>query len=183
MFMNRILGVIFCASLLLITVPVQAQVGDGNINFADRKAVIINNSPYVKLEGFAFKNEYRDRRFRLVTDLGWRNTGDKPIVAFEVVTMRYDPFNRPLSGGGRWLVPGTNSGNWAPLAPGASSKDGLIGFDSENVYTAVAFVRAVRLSDGTVWYFNEAQVRSEITKALPTLKEVGDINPAVAKKE
>jgi hypothetical protein len=41
----------------------------------------------------------------------WKNVADQPIVAFEIVILKYDPFDRRLIGG-RWTVTGRNSADW-----------------------------------------------------------------------
>lgn len=157
--------------------PAFAQ--SGGTNFAGRKPVIINNAAeYLTLSDFSFENTYRDRSTRFVRELKWSNTGSTPIIAFEVVMLFYDPFNRPISGsGGRWLVPGHNSADWSPLAPGQSDSDGLIGIREENAYFGVAYVRAIRFDDGTVWTSNQSEVERAIRAELPQLREVGELDP------
>jgi hypothetical protein len=91
---------------VLVIIPMaQAQMKN---NFVDRKTVVINNAPFLELSGFSFQNEYKDRRSGLNTNLAWKNIGKEPITVFEVVILRYDPFNRPIGGGGRWLITGNN---------------------------------------------------------------------------
>lgn len=140
--------VVLCA-LLFSTSQVGAQVD--RMNFKDRQAVIIDTAPgMVELSAFSFRNEFANSRFRLSTDLEWTNTSEKPITAFEIVVLRYDPFNRPIRSGGRWLITGKNSGDWSPLMPKEKSGDGLNAFNNEPVLTSIAYVRAIRFSDGNV---------------------------------
>lgn len=148
-------------------------------NFAGRKPVIINNaSEYLTLSGFTFENTYRDRSNRFVRNLRWTNSGAKPIIAFEVVMLFYDPFNRQISGsGGRWLVPGHNSANWSALTPGESDSDGLISLRDEDAFFGVAYVRAIRFDDGTVWTSNQTEVERSIRAELPQLREIGELEP------
>lgn len=174
----RLIVFLFC---LAITFSAAAQTD--RANFAGRKAVVINNAPFIELSGFSFENQYRDRRMRLITDLSWKNTGGKPITAFEVVILRYDPFNRPIRSGGSWMITGRDSANWTPLAPGATASDGLIAFNDEPVFTSIVFVRRARLEDGTVWAFNAQEVEKQIKQSLPEIKEFLDLettgrNPA-----
>lgn len=150
------------------------------MNFTDRKAIVISTAPEaVELSGFTFANTYVRSDFRLQRSLAWKNVGSKPITAFEVVTLYYDPFNRQVPGaGGRWQIPGHNSANYAPLAPGESDSDGTTSlFGSEYAYTGVVYVRAVRFADGTVWYAKEADVLQKIKAAIPQLTEVGALIP------
>ncbi|MAC89380.1 hypothetical protein [Maricaulis sp.] len=149
------------------------------LNYADRQAHLINNSPFIELFEFSFANEYRNRDYRLVTHLSWRNVGDSPITAFEVVIAYFDPFNRPVMSGGRWLIPGNNSGNWAPLEPGAESADGLIGHRAQDVFTAFVYVRAIRLENGTVWTFDEDEIRATIQQRLPEVRSFENVSPAL----
>jgi len=179
-----------CAATLIIALftatPNVAAAQAEKMNFRDRQAVVIDNaSQLVTLSGFRFQNEYSQSRIRLHTDLSWKNTSSKAITAFEVVILRYDPFNRPLYGGGRWLVTGHNSGDWTPLSPGQSSNDGLLGFDDEPVLTSVVYVRAIRFEDGSVWNFDPKSVEKAIHDKLPILKDIGNVNPPIdeAKKK
>ncbi|MBU4137994.1 MAG: hypothetical protein KJ690_16445 [Alphaproteobacteria bacterium] len=162
---------------MAIHTPAMAQLTGSN--FAGRKPVIINNAAdYLTLSDFTFENTYRDRSTRFIRDLKWANTGSKPIIAFEVVMLFYDPFNRPIAGaGGRWLVPGHNSANWSALAPGQTDGDGLIGLRDQNAFFGIAYVRAIRFDDGTVWTSNQAEVERSIRAELPQLREIGELEP------
>lgn len=161
-----------------------AQDMQTKMNFASRQAEVINNAPQlIELSGFKYSNVYRNSSFRLTTDLAWTNRSSQPVLAFEVVILRYDPFNRPISGGGTWMINGKNSGDWSPLQPGEKSADGLIGYDSQPVMTSVAYVRAVRLADGTVWTANIPEVSKLIQSKLPQLHELGEINPKLEPKK
>jgi hypothetical protein len=147
-------------------------------NFADRKPILINNAaPALTLSDFKFGNEYYNRDNRLITRLSWSNSGDKSITAFEIVLLYFDPFNREMTNGGRWLITGHDSANWAPLKPGESGADGTIDFRQENAYSAVAYVRAIRFEDGVVWYSNQADVEAKIRAAIPQLKELKSLDP------
>lgn len=167
--------------LLALSSPAQAQ---SDNNFADRSAVIINNAPgQIDLFGFSFKNEYRSSSERLITNLSWKNAGSKAITAFEVVALYFDPFNRSMSIGGRWLVTGHDSANWAPLQPGESGSDGLIGFDDSPAFTAIVYVRAIRFADGTVWYSNQTEIEQKVKASIPELKDLGALDPGPKKSE
>src|ERR1043166_3180251 len=119
-------------------------------NFPSRKALIVNTCPHVELSDFAYRNYYADRSTRFAQDLKWKNIGSQPLTAFEVVILKYDPFNRRLIGS-RWTVTGKNSADWSPLQPGEASADGTRSYGDEEVFTAIAYVRAARLEDGTIW--------------------------------
>lgn len=154
------------------------------INFAERKAVIISQPGIgIALQDFSFGNSYETSSFRLTTNLGWKNVSKEPITAFEVVILRYDPFNRPMFSGGRWLVTGRNSGDWSELQPGETSSDGLVGYEDEPVFTSVVYVRAIRYSDGTVWSADIPKIEAAIRVQLPVLKQLGDVSPAPEKKK
>lgn len=43
--------------------------------------------------------------------------------------------------------------------------------------TAVAYVRAVRLADGTVWRANEAELLQKLRQVAPGIKEYGSVRP------
>lgn len=166
-----LVGFVLSACVLL---QVSAQSFESN--FPDRRAFIVNSAPQVELSGFGYENAYRDRRTRFQTSMKWKNVGNQPITAFEIVILKYDAFNRRLVGE-RWTVTGQNSANWTPLQPGASSADGTIGFGEEHVFTAIAYVRAVRLADGTVWEVNPTQLLTDLRKAVPGFKDFGRLEP------
>lgn len=156
-----------------------AAAADAQMNFQDKKEHVLNANPYIELSGFTTNNVYSRSDFRLTTNLRWKNIGQKPISAFELTVLYFDPFNKQLSAGGRWLVTGKSSGNWGALNPGEGASDGLIGFTTQPVMTAFAFVRRVRLTDGSVWEADEARMRAELKSRLPTLKEVNfDVRPS-----
>jgi hypothetical protein len=149
-----------------------------NENFSSHKAITINNATQsITLSDFNFGNKYYQSSTRLFTNLRWTNSGAKGITAFEVVILYFDPFNQPIGAGGRWMIPGHDSANWAPLQPGQSDSDGLIGFSDEKVYTAIAYVRAIRFEDGTVWYSNQTDVAARVRAAIPTLSELPSLDP------
>jgi hypothetical protein len=150
------------------------------VSFPDRKAVIINNCPLVELSNFKFENRHQRYRTRQVTDLSWKNASEKSIIAFEVVLLEFDPFNRRIDGG-RIMITGRNSGDWRPLEPGQQSSDGFIDYREREVLTSIVYVRAVRLSDGSVWFADISNVNAQIKSALPELTELGDVDPAPRK--
>ena len=168
----------YAVALLFVMSEVAAQAGE--LNFRDRQAMVINNAAsYLELSHFHFQNEVGERRDQLTENLSWKNVSQKAITAMEVVILEYDPFNRPMAGGGRWLITGHNSGDWTPLMPGETSSDGLISDDVEPVFTAIAYVRAIRFQDGSVWTADISQVQKDIRQKLPVLRDLGDVNPSI----
>ncbi len=152
------------------------SVPESDSNYPDRKALIVNNCPYVKLSDFSFSNQYSDGETRFDQDLKWQNIGKQALVAFEIVILKYDAFNQRLIGS-EWTVTGTDSANWKPLDPGQSSSDGSRDLGEEQVYTAIAYVRIARLKDGTIWRANDAQLLPQFYKAAPDIEEFGDVKP------
>jgi len=167
---------------VMLTLTGSALAQTDKLNFPNRQAVIINNAnSYVDLTSFGFENRYSQSTFRLITNLAWKNVSTKPITAFEVVVLKYDPFNRPIFGGGQWMITGHNSGDWTPLMPGQSSNDGLVGYESEPVLTSVVYVRAIRFQDGNVWSADLPAVEKAIRQKLPVLKDLGEVSPSAKK--
>lgn len=164
------------ATLLMALCSASVRAQGFDANFPDRKALIVNICPHVELSGFSFQNRYVDRQIRFETNMAWTNIGSQPLVAFEIVILKYDAFNRRLVGE-RWTVTGTNSANWKPLWPTNSSQDGTISYGSEEVFTAIAYVRTARLDDGTVWEVNDSQLLSELRRVVPGLKDFGEVKP------
>jgi hypothetical protein len=161
----------FLLSLAALS-PVAAQ----DANFPDRKAVILNTCPHVELSSFSFANRYADRRTRFEQNLSWKNLGPQVLTAFEIVVLKYDAFDQRVIGT-RWTVTGKNSADWRPLAIGDSGSDGTIGYGTEEVFTAIAYVRAARLADGTVWRANEVEVLNSLRKVAPSIKDFGSVKP------
>ena len=149
-----------------------------NYNFPNRKAIMLDTCPFVKLTEFRWDN-FTDKRtyaskheFRFA----WTNVGEQVLVAFEIVTLKYDPFDRPMLGS-RMTVTGRSSADFTPLPPGQSSSDGFSGYGHTDTFTGIAYIRSARLADGTVWQVDEAQLKAAIKKALPTLREYGPLVP------
>jgi hypothetical protein len=169
---------------ILFAALITAYVGTAGAaqNYADRKAYTINLSPHVEITDFSFANEDRDRgrglssETRFMASYSWKSTSQQPIVAIEMVMLKYDAFDERLIGS-RFIVQGTNSVNWSPLQPGKSSSDGSISFRDEDVFTGVAYVRRVRLSDGTVWRVDESKLLQELKKVAPNIRNPGSLAP------
>jgi len=151
-------------------------------NFPDRKAYIVNACPYVELSEFSFENRYSDRASRFFQNLSWKNVGEQPIVAFEIVILKYDPFNRRQIGT-KWTVTGVDSANWSPLAPGESGKDGTLSYGDEEVFTSIAYVRHARLADGTIWSADDTDLAAKLRGLGTGIKEFGDVKPDAKQKQ
>lgn len=149
-------------------------------NYPGRVALVVNVSPHVEITSFSFGNQARDRGRGLGTDsrfqanYAWKSTAAQPIVAIEMVMLKYDAFDERLIGG-RFSIQGTSSVNWSPLPPGQSAQDGSIGLREEDVFTGIAYVRKVRLADGTVWRVDEATLERELRKVAPNLRNLGSL--------
>ncbi|MYM86928.1 hypothetical protein GTP91_06975 [Rugamonas sp. FT82W] len=162
--------------LLIISIAFAPVVHAIDSNYPDRKAIVLNTCPLVQLSDFSFGNKYADRRNRFEQNLSWKNTGPQPLSAFEIVVLKYDAFDQRLIGS-RWVITGHNSADWEPLAPEQASSDGTIGYGTEEVFTAIAYVRAARLADGTVWRVSEAQLINDLKKVAPGIKDFGSTKP------
>ena len=161
---------VFVATLFFTTIVNGAQ------NYPDRKAYVINICPHVEITSFSFANQDRERRTQVVTNYSWRSTAQKPIVAFEIVMLKYDAFDERLIGT-RFAVQGTNSVDWSPLPPGGSSSDRAFSFLDEDVFTGISYVRKVRLADGTVWRVDESKLLAELKKVAPAIRDPGSLAP------
>ena len=154
--------------------PLAAQ--ELKYSFPDRRAIVINNCPFVELSGFTFGGGYASGGTRFSEDLRWKNVSSQPLIAAEVVILKYDAFDRRLVGT-RWTITGHNSADWSPLPPGASDGDGTTSYGNEEVFTAIAYVRAARLKDGTIWQVNEAELLARLKKDASFVKDFGDVRP------
>lgn len=144
-------------------------------NFQGRRAIIVNSSPFIELSGFDFVNKQIDRSQRFQQKLYWKNIGQQPVIATEIIILKYDAFDQRLIGT-RFVVEGRNSADWSPLLPGEENTDATIGYRTESVLTAIAYVRAVRLADGTIWRVNESELLPKLRQAVPGLKDFGRLN-------
>lgn len=61
--------------------------------------------------------------------------------------------------------------------PGAVGSDGFIGYDEDALYTALIYVRNVRLADGKVWSAEPSQVLAEVRRLVPDITNFGDLDP------
>ncbi len=165
-------AVLSAAMAVIFVRPVYAQ----NDNYPSRRTVTINNCPYVQLSGFSYTNRYSDGADRFYEELSWKNVGADSLIAFEVVVLKYDAFDRRLIGS-RWTVTGHNSADWGPLAPGEASHDGTIGYGEEEVFTGVAYVRSARLANGTVWNADDGKLLVMLRSEVPGFKDFGDLRP------
>lgn len=163
-------------TLLILIATIGSNYSYADSNFSDRKAIILNTCPYVELSGFTFENKYADRGERFQQNLSWKNIGAQPLTAFEVVILKYDAFDQRVIGT-RWTITGKNSADWQPLSPGESNADGTIAHGSEEVFTAIAYVRAARLKDGTVWRVSETQLINDLKNVAPGIKDFGSTKP------
>lgn len=176
--MQRALGIVV---LLMFGVVAPAAAQQRVDNYANRKAGILNVSPDIEVTAFQFQMAFSQSATRLNEDFTYKNRGSQPVVAFELVILRYDPFNRQLVGG-RGVIPGTTSANYAPLAPGAQGTDGFRGLgSSDSPYTEVIYVRSVRRTDGSQWRATPAQVTAELKRVIPEIVEPGNVNPGLPK--
>jgi hypothetical protein len=161
---------------LLFIIVMQGQLrAEGIMSYPDRKALIVNNCPYVQLSSFLFENRYERSSYRLIQNMMWTNVGGQSIVAFEIVILKYDAFNERINGN-RWTVTGANSQNWMPLGPGYSGGDTTFSSTTEEVFTSIAYVRAVRFKDGTIWRADTKELLEQLRKVAPDIKEFGDVN-------
>lgn len=146
-------------------------------NFPDRRALIVNLCPHVALSDFTYGNFPSSRGERFEQWVTWKNIGVQPIVALEVVILKFDPFDQAEIGT-RIVAEGRNSGDWTPLLPGESNRDRSFNYNPERVLTAVAYVRNVRLADGTVWRASDSELQPKLRQAAPWIKDFGPLRPA-----
>ena len=169
------LRTLILSSILVFVTRGQLQAED-KVNYPDRKPLIVDNCPHVRLSNFSFENRYERSSYRFVQYMAWTNTGGQPIVAFEIVILRYDAFNQRINGVS-WIVTGINSENWMPLNPGYKGSDITISSSSEEVFTGIAYVRAVRLKDGTIWRADAEELLKKLHEIAPDIEKYGSVNP------
>ena len=56
--------------------------------------------PHLKITSFTFENtlEGRTSSARNSFSYKWKNLSNLPVLAFEIVTLKYDPFDEPMVG-------------------------------------------------------------------------------------
>ena len=170
--------------VLMLALAPTATIGQVRSNFPDRKAIVLDICPHVKITKFTFENTTEGRTYssRNTFSYEWKNVSPSPVLAFELVTLKYDPFDEPMTGS-RTLIAGKNSADFTPLQPGETSGDGTIGYGHTHVLTAVTYVRAVRFTDGTLWRADPSIVATEVKKAAPHIKEAGPLVPEQERKD
>jgi hypothetical protein len=144
-------------------------------NFPDRRAIIVDVCPSIQLSKFSFENVYREQDSSSQT-LTWRNSADQAVVAFEIVVLKYDAFNRRMTGV-QWTVQGKDSADWTPLRPGEEGSDGTQSYGVDVAFTEIAYVRNVRFADGTLWSATESELLAKLRALKTGIAELGDLKP------
>jgi hypothetical protein len=168
--------------LLALAAMSVACIAQTSYAYPTRRAIIANVCPFLKLTSFSFDSVYERSMTRFKSDYAWENVGDKPILAFELIILRYDVFNRPDIGV-RTVFPGHNSATYKPLAPSEKDSDGGSSLTGDDLYTCVAYVRNIRFVDGTIWTAAPADVIKSIKTQVPDILEVGPLAPEKKKQE
>ena len=166
---------ILTTSLLFIALTHGQLLAESTMNYPDRKALIVNNCPHVQLSNFWYENRYERSIYRFVQYMTWTNTGGQAIVAFDIVILKYNAFNERLNGV-RWTVTGNNGQDWKPLERGYKESDSTSVLTTEDVFTGIAYVRAVRLKDGTIWLADMKELKEKLDKIAPDINVFGNLN-------
>jgi hypothetical protein len=135
-----------------------------------RQGTIINLSPHIKIVGFSFVPSGASS---YTCSYRWLHAGVNKVVAFEIVTLPYNTFNEQR----RVVATMVRPRGEAPFNPGAVGAQNVSLSGENDIYTAVSYIRRVRLSDGTVWQVDESTLRSRIKNAVPGLKQIGRLSP------
>ena len=165
-------------SLLFVAVMQGQLLAESVMSYPDSKALIDNNCPYVKLTNFWFENRYERNGRHFVQSMTWTNSGGQPIIAFEIVILRYDAFNQRINGLS-WTITGNDSDNWMPLQPGNTGSDTAFGLTTEEVFTSIAYVRTVRLKDGTIWHVDPKDLLERLRDIAPDIVQFDNVNPEI----
>lgn len=172
------------SAVALVALLVPALCFSEGFGFPDRKAIVLDSSPHVKINSFSFGNGIRrgtlDWENSFVYE--WTNVSVQPVIAFELVTLKYDPFDKPMRGS-LFLVPGRKASDFRSLEPGETNGDRITSYGLTHTLTAIAYIRTVRLKDGTVWRADPSVVAAEVKKAVPYIKDAGPLVPEPEKKE
>jgi hypothetical protein len=168
-------SLILTTSLLFIALINEQLLAESTMNYPDREALIVNNCPYVQLSNFWYENRYEKSAYRFFQYMTWANTGGQAIVAFDIVILKYNAFNERINGV-RWTVTGNNGQDWRPLEPGRRENDSISALNTEEVLTGIAYVRAARLKDGTIWRADMKELKEKIAKIAPDIAAFGDLN-------
>lgn len=135
-----------------------------------RPGTIINLCPHIKLVGFNFASTSAST---YAASYRWLNGGSRSVTAFEIVTLPYDTFNDQR----RVVASMVRSLKKTPFTSGAVGTQNVTLGGEKDIYTAVGYIRRVRLSDGTIWQVDEVALRNAIKKSVPSLKHIGRISP------
>lgn len=145
----------------------------GGDNFSQRRALVHNAAPMIEISSYRFCNSQGEGlKGQFIDSLSWKNTGNQPIVAFELLLLRFDPFDRPMKH--RILtLPGRAAGGWQILDPGQQVQDSFADSGSQTVMTGIAVVRSVRLANGEVWQADAQVLQAALQTLAPQIKEWG----------
>jgi len=171
------LRLLILSLLFVVVMPGQLR-AESIMSYPDSKALVDNNCPYVKLTNFWFENRYERNGRHFVQSMTWTNIGGQPIIAFEIVILRYDAFNQRINGLS-WTITGNDSDNWMPLQPGNTGSDMAFALTTEEVFTSIAYVRAVRLKNGTIWRVNAKELLELFRNVAPDIEQFGNLNPEI----
>lgn len=144
------------------------------------KAIILDGCPHLQITSFKIGEsdmENPPAKMYYFT-YHWKNRGKQDVTAFEIVTLKFSPFNEPL-GINSFTVVGHNSMKHDPLKPGEEAWDGTGEVQEKKVhlFTALCYVRRVRLADGSIWHVDEKALRDAIKKGAPGI-DPKEIAPA-----
>ncbi len=169
-------NMLILAASLLINFLIQGQIlAESAMNYPNRRSFIVNNCPYVQLSNFWYENRYERSVYRFVQYMTYVNTSAQQIIAFDIVILKYNAFNERINGV-RWTVTGNNGQDWKPLEPGVRENDSASVLTTEDVFTGIAYVRAVRLMDGTIWRVDMKELKEKIVKAAEDINDFGNLN-------
>lgn len=166
-------------TLLAVFVPALVL---SQYSYPNRRAVVADVCPHLKITSFTFQTVYERSMDRFKSNYSWKNVGSQGIESFELIILKYDPFNDQLIGS-KAIFPGHNSAKYSPLMPGEEDSDGGSNINSDAVYTAVAYIRSIRFTNGTIWRAAASDIVKSIRAQVPDLLDVGKLVPQEDKKK
>lgn len=137
--------------------------------YAESAVILKQSNTPLKISSYtaSYVPELSRSSEKIKHSVSYHNTSSKEIVALQIGLTAFDAFNGFMGRFSGWSIEkippgGAKSGEWTQRPYAA--------FSFENYGTGVAYVNAVRFSDGSIWRANLSEVLAELQKFEKDLK-------------
>ena len=115
-----------------------------------------------------FRSSYGSHADQIMHAATYQNISGKDIVAIQIGFVAFDAFNNLIGGFSGWSIDkiakdATKDGKWTQTV--------YLAFTFDKYGTGVAYIRAVRFADGSIWQADMTQVLAGLQKFEKDLKK------------